>query len=766
MIIYRNLFEGERLANVKAAAEKFGLSEEFAKVLFGRGIDDYNKILRFLTPGKHNFYDPYLLAGMSEAVERIKLARENGEIIVVFGDYDADGICASTVLTRALKKFGVAEVYTVIPERLQGYGLTHDLVEETLETYTPDLVITVDCGVSCKDEVAFIEDVGVDVIVTDHHELPSELPDCTLINCKRKDQQYPFDGLCGAGVAYKLAYALIGDAADEYLDLVSIATIADSMPLTDENRDIVREGIDLIKRKPCKAVESLIYYSGLKEVNSTGLAFTVAPRINAAGRMGDARSALDMMLSDDVSEITDACVKLNEYNSARQSECDMLFRDAKRKLALKGNKRKAIVLADEKWNGGLVGIVAAKLVEEYNKPVVLFTANEGVFHGSARSVESVNVFKAIDYCKDLLVDFGGHAQAAGVTIEKQNIDAFEKKLSDYIEANYSDEVFEAKTYAEKLITEKVTADFVKELDMLEPVGTGNRKPLYAIKTAEAVASPIKPGSVHVSVKTPFIDLMYFNGAGAIDELNFPAQKIIAFEPNISTFKGNDYVKGFIRSFELDFSDDEALEAECFRRALLAGDVEAETPELIDNGAIDRLLDDKSREDRAFFAAFNPQTFNSYPRLKSSVGITVPKIKGARDAAVLCPNEEETRDFDYIIYLDEPPLGYFNLKGNVYRTGRKAFDCELSVERATFAEAFKELKARPLCGANSAEIACALKKSGYTGLSLWQIIFCLETFLQLKIFYISCGALRLDSKVKCELKNSALYRAVEEKTAKE
>lgn len=765
MIIYRNEFEGERLAKVKEAAAKFGLSEEFAKVLFGRGIDDYNKILRFLTPGKHNFYSPYLLAGMDEAVKRIKLARENAETIVVFGDYDADGICASTVLTRALRKFGISDVFTVIPERVQGYGLTHDLVENTLETYTPDLVITVDCGVSCKDEVAFIEDVGVDVIVTDHHELPSELPDCTLINCKRKDQDYPFDGLCGAGVAYKLAYALIGDDADEYLDLVSIATIADSMPLTDENRDIVREGVDLIKRNPCKAVESLVYYSGLKEVNSTSLAFTVAPRINAAGRMGDARTALDMMLSDDVSEITDACVKLNEYNAARQSECDMLFRDAKRKLALKGNKRKAIVLADEKWNGGLVGIVAAKLVEEYNKPVVLFTMNEGVFHGSARSIESVNVFKAIDYCKDLLVEFGGHAQAAGVTIEKENLEAFEKKFADYIEANYSDEVFEAKTYAEKLINEKVTAGFVKELDLLEPVGTGNRKPLYAIKTADAVATPIKPGSAHVSVKTPFIDLMYFNGAGAIDEINFPAQKIIAFEPNISTFKGNDYVKGFIRSFEIDFSLDEALAAECFRRSLFACCIDAETPELIDNGFIDRLLDDKAREDRVFFAAFNPQTFDNYPRLKNAVGITVPKIKGARDAVVLCPDEEETRDFDYIIYLDEPPLGFFNLKGNVYRTGRKAFEGELSVERSTFAEAFRALKSVQLYGSDSAEIARALKKSGATELSIRQIIFCLETFLQLKIFYISCGALRLDPKVKCELKNSELYRVAEEKTAR-
>ena len=311
MIILKGDLTNEQLNIAGEISEKLNVSLSLAKILLGKGIDTVEKAARFLSPGKNNFLSPFLLKDMSVAADRLTRARDNGETVVVFGDYDADGICASTVMYRALTEFGIEDVFAVIPERAQGYGLTHDLVEETLEEYNPDLVVTVDCGVSCRDEITYIEDVGIDVIVTDHHELPDELPDCPLINCKRKDQDYPFDGLCGAGVAYKVAYALLGEKADKYLDLVTVATIADSMPLTSENRDIVAEGLKLIKTSPCAPLKTLLTLSGLKEISSTGLAFTLAPRINAAGRMGNAHCALDLMLSDSEDEAREICIRLN-----------------------------------------------------------------------------------------------------------------------------------------------------------------------------------------------------------------------------------------------------------------------------------------------------------------------------------------------------------------------------------------------------------------------------------------------------------------------
>jgi single-stranded-DNA-specific exonuclease len=334
MIVCQNNYTTEQLNIISALAKEFGISQRLANIIFSRGINTAEKMRKYIRPGKHNFLNPFLLKGMGEAVERIKIARENGERVLVFGDYDADGICATTVLASCLRDFGVREICTVIPERAQGYGLTHELVESMLEKYEPDLIITVDCGISCKDEVCFIQDVGVDVIVTDHHEIPDEIPDCTVINCKLSDQDYPFDALCGAGVAYKLGYALIGERANKYLDLVTIATIADSMPLLEENRDIVFEGLKLIKDLRNPAIAKLIEVSGLKDVTSTGLAFTVAPRINAAGRMGNANCALALLLEEDLKQMENYCNQLNDYNVQRQNECDKLLKSAKAKIEL------------------------------------------------------------------------------------------------------------------------------------------------------------------------------------------------------------------------------------------------------------------------------------------------------------------------------------------------------------------------------------------------------------------------------------------------
>ncbi|MCQ2399560.1 MAG: DHH family phosphoesterase, partial [Clostridia bacterium] len=299
MIIARN--NGNISDNlIRQISDTFSVSGHFASFLIRRGIDSIDKVNAFLYPDARNLYDCYLLDGISEAKKRIITAKARGEKVAVFGDYDADGITATTILVRSLSTFGI-EAQAIIPEREDGYGLKLSVLDRLKET--PDLVITVDCGISAFDEIDELKRRGIDVIVTDHHEIMDKLPDCTVINCKIEGS-YPFNGLCGAGVAYKLAYSLIGEKANAYLDLVALATVADSMSLSDENRILVFEGIKLInKRRCCKAIKAIMNVSQVKEITSSALAFTIAPRVNAAGRMGDAYSGLKVILSDNDDEV-------------------------------------------------------------------------------------------------------------------------------------------------------------------------------------------------------------------------------------------------------------------------------------------------------------------------------------------------------------------------------------------------------------------------------------------------------------------------------
>ena len=760
MIVYRNDYTQEQLNIIYAIAEKCQISFELAKIMYARGIDTEQKAIRFLNPGKHNFNDPYLLSGMADAVKRITHARDNDERILIFGDYDADGICATTVLFLALKDFGVNQVNTVIPERSQGYGLTHNLVESMLEEYQPGLVITVDCGISCKEEVAYIEDLGVDVIVTDHHELPDELPDCTIINCKIKNQAYPFDCLCGAGVAYKVGYALLGESANRYLDLVTVATIADSMVLLEENRDIVYEGINQIKYNPHPALQKLIEVCSLKEITSTNLGFSVAPRINASGRMGDARCALDLLLETDPQNQIYYCNKLNEYNVARQSECEKLLKSAKAKLTAEHKTGKVIVLSDKNWNGGLVGIVAAKLVEEYNRPVILFTENDGLYHGSARSIESVNIFKAVNYCKNLLVDFGGHAQAAGITIHGENLAKFEQLITDYIDQNYHSEVFVSRTEVDGFLNSRLTVDFAKELNLLEPFGTGNRKPIFCIKVENLNAYPIKPNSPHVSFRTEYLDMLYFNGEKDLDVLNAPAEKLVTFEPNLSYYNGRVSLKGYVRSFEYEVSENERLNLECFKCDLLSIFNDGEEAVSVDNEHIGSLVDEARRVGSGtIFVACNNENLSKYNLGGMRRDLFKPQQNSPKNALVLSLKECDGSSFNQIIYLDKPFGKVATVIGvpNYYVAKLPAFNYKnLSVQREIFTEAFKLLKYNRFYGKSSVDVALGIVSET---LSKKQIIFCLEVFIELGIFYFAQGTLQFNSAVRSELTKSKIYNAV-------
>ncbi|MBQ7643328.1 MAG: single-stranded-DNA-specific exonuclease RecJ, partial [Clostridia bacterium] len=735
-----------------------GVSAFLSEILVKRGITSARQAKDFLNPEIKDLYDPFLLGGMKEAVERITEAKERGERVVVYGDYDVDGITAVTVLVKCLEIFGI-NAFAVVPERKDGYGLSAGVYEQVLDEWTPDLMITVDCGIGAFSEVEELKDLGVDVIVTDHHEIPEVIPDCTVINCHLKGD-YPFEWLCGAGVAYKLEHALIGEKADEYLDLVALATIADSMPLTDENRVIVSEGLKIIKSgRVKKSIKALIEAGGVKEITSSGLAFTVAPRINAAGRMGDAYSALSLFLSEDPTEIKKLAGKLNSYNYQRQELCDLLYKSAKLKLQEKDASLKAIVLADDNWQTGLIGIVAAKLAEEYRKPVILFCEKDRVLHGSARSSQNINVFSAINAVKDLTLSFGGHAQAAGVTIEKQNIVAFEKALDAYLSDNYDLTDFSRYIEADMIIKDVFPLSLAKEVAKLEPFGVGNRPPCFAITLGAAGASPLKYGSPHVEFKTEQINLIYFNGYEKLPLLNSSVTKCALFEPNVSVFNGKESLKGYIRAIETVAEDGDGQ-----RAALLDSQIsklnlpQGKFTEISTEKAQEMIISAQKEVYGTLFVINDARNLSAYKGLeKLEKYVFSSPYAGSVDALYFGLKGMPDEGYKRIVYLDKP-LNVEKTAGAEIFVNTELCGVDLrgvSPDRNIFGEIYKTIKNGKFKAGAATEIA----SSDDFGFSPSEVVFALRVFSELKLIKAENGFVAVDTGVRAELQNSKIYNTL-------
>jgi len=556
-IVYGKLPSESESLVISTISAECGILYDTARLLFCRGIDTVQKAKSFLNAGKNGFNNPYLFDGMKEAVERITRAKDFKENVFIFGDYDADGVCATAVLYNVLRDFGI-NARKFVPEREDNYGLNLDTVSNFNQIEKIDLLITVDCGISDGDKIEELKKWGIDVIVTDHHEPPQNLPNCIKINPKISGQKYPFASLCGAGVAYKLGYALVGKKADTYLDFVALATVADSMDLVEENRDIVVEGLKLFNNK--KTLRSCFKYligDLNKQVTAQTLAYNVAPRVNAGGRMGDAETALKLFTEEDENKIFDLATRLGAYNVARQAECDKIYREAKAKIENNCLQKDQIILvADEGWRTGFIGIVAAKLVEDYAKPVVVFAGCDGYYKGSARSVEGFNIYDAINSVQDLLITFGGHSQAAGVSVSKDNFNALKTALNDYVLQSKININGEQKVYVEWEIDGAFSIRFAKEIELLEPCGVGNRRPLFSCRENAIESMPLKIGSPHYSFTTKTIEILDFNGEKNVYALSQNVQKSIIFEVNLSSYKNRESLKGYLKNVVAHFDDNE------------------------------------------------------------------------------------------------------------------------------------------------------------------------------------------------------------------
>jgi single-stranded-DNA-specific exonuclease len=461
--------------DASALAAALGISWVTASVLVRRGYGDPETARRFLAaePPRH---DASLLGDTAVAVDRIRRAIANGERICVHGDYDVDGICATALSVLALRELG-AEVEWHLPSRFdEGYGVAG----QTLERLAADgctLVLTVDCGITAVEEVARAKSLGLDIIVTDHHRPGETLPDCPIV--ATKPSRYPFPELCGTGVAYKLFEALGVDLA-RHLDLVALATIADVVPLLDENRALASAGLRALGRTQKAGLQALMRAARVDAaiVDTGAVSFRLAPRINAAGRLGHPGAALELLLTDDREQAARLAAQLEELNRERQAVEDRIVRAAVAKVEeWPESKRrgKAYVLADQGWHEGVIGIVASRLVERFNRPVVLIAGGEGEWKGSGRSISSFDLHGGLAACSAYLERFGGHRAAAGLSIDPARIDDFAEAFAAHADEHLADEDVRPITYVDAVLPPRTppSLELCEELAKLAPFGLGN-----------------------------------------------------------------------------------------------------------------------------------------------------------------------------------------------------------------------------------------------------------------------------------------------------
>ncbi len=454
------------------------------ELLIDRGIDTKEQIEKYLHPKREDLYDPMLMQDMDQAIAVIRDAIEKGEEITVFGDYDVDGVTATAILLTYLRKQG-AKVDFYIPDRHgEGYGLNIAAVEQIASHSR--LLITVDCGITCAKEVARAKELGMRVIVTDHHQLGTEMPQCEAV-LNPLLGRYPFRRLCGAGVAFKLVQAMGGMEAIEPLwELAALATIADIVPLMDENRVIVYYGLAAMRTTQRPGLIALMESAGVdpQKVTSSDVAFRMAPRINAGGRLALASRGVELLTTRRMDAAREIAEELNQDNTKRRElELDIFKKaDEMTRNEIDFMNERAIVICGEGWNTGVIGLAASRLVEKYKWPTVLLSQDGDVCVGSARSIPGVNIHQAMSTCRDLFVRFGGHAQAAGLTIEKKNVPEFRKRLSRAIAAQAEAEAFiPTEEYDLELELSEMTEELVDAFSAMQPTGFGNPAPVFCVR---------------------------------------------------------------------------------------------------------------------------------------------------------------------------------------------------------------------------------------------------------------------------------------------
>ena len=536
---------------VPHALLKAGYAPLLCQVLSLRGIRTLEEADMLLCGGEEELFDPMRILDMDKAKARILRAIEDGEIVSVYGDYDVDGITATCLVTDYLRSKGL-ECHPYIPDRSdEGYGLNKSALKNLSEKGV-SLLITVDCGITAVEEAEYARELGIDMVITDHHECkPDALPNvCALIDCKRDGDSYPNKDLSGVGVALKLVCACEGrshEMLERYADLVAIGTIADVMPLISENRFLVRYGLKRITEAPRPGIAAMLKESSvdIKKLNASTVGFSLAPRINAAGRLGQTSIAAKLIMCQDQDSASALAHELCELNRKRQNIELEIWKEAN-ELMRSHKPDGPIVLASDKWHQGVIGIAASRLAEQYAMPAIIICLNGDMGKGSCRSYGGFNLFEALSACSGQLLGFGGHALAAGLNIHRDKLDDFRQALKEYYQNNRPEPVAELK--CDLLITDPalLSIENVRALDLLEPYGNANPKPLLCVSGVRVEALNEVGGGRHLRMRIRLggssFECIYFSHNAADSGIAEGDIIDLAFSPQINEFRGNTSVQ--------------------------------------------------------------------------------------------------------------------------------------------------------------------------------------------------------------------------------
>lgn len=553
-------YENDNKEEIINLEKKLKVNKLLATILANRKITTENAEV-FFNPNRHSFYNPFDMPDMEKAVDRIIKAIQNKEKVIIYGDYDVDGITSITVLNNFLKDRDL-KVSNYIPNRLnEGYGLNKKAIEKiSKENYT--LMITVDCGISGIEEIEYAKTFGIETIVTDHHEPPEKLPNAiAVVDCKRKDNLYQFRELAGVGVVFKLIQAIsIKLNLDEkeylkYLDIVSIGTISDIVPLVDENRVITKLGLKLVNCTKNIGLKAILNQIGYNKIDSITISFGVAPRINACGRMGFANKALDLFLTDNKEYANYLALEMQNYNNQRQLEEKKIFEEAQEQIKSKNmENEEAIVLGGNNWHSGVIGIVASKITEIYYKPSILvcFEEDSEKGKGSGRSILGFDLHKALMECKDVLSNFGGHSMAVGVSITKDNFEKFKENFLKLAKKSNISELLPILNIDATLNLDEINKQMVQSLSVLEPFGEANKMPIFAFKNLkiDSIRSLTDGKHLRLSLKSnknSYVDAIGFNLGYLATEYKIGDRIDVAGNLEINSYNG-------IESIQINLKD--------------------------------------------------------------------------------------------------------------------------------------------------------------------------------------------------------------------
>ncbi|MEG2583738.1 MAG: single-stranded-DNA-specific exonuclease RecJ [Oscillospiraceae bacterium] len=550
-------------AKVIEMAKNFSISPLTSIILYNRGVREEADVKRFLSRDLGIMHDPYLMKDMDRAVDRIKEARDKKEKITIYGDYDVDGITSIAIIYKHLKEMGI-EVGYYVPDRIQeGYGVNKDALDK-IKTDGTTLIITVDTGITAVEETEYAKSIGLDIIITDHHECKEKIPDAyAAIDPKRKDCVYPFKSLAGVGVVFKLIHALdenksLPDLIEKYSDLMCLGTVADISPLIDENRIIVTEGLKRFKTTKNVGLKALIDVStNGKAITTSTIGYIIAPRINASGRLGCASRSVDLFLTDDVKRAHELAESLCEENILRQQTEQKMFKEAIEYIEnhpeIKDDK--VIIIPHENWHHGIVGIVSSKITEKFYKPSILFAIDGDEAKGSGRSVKGYNLFGALENSSDLLEKFGGHELAAGLSIKTENIEKFRTKINAFSVDKLDESLMVPTILLDAAIkVPYITSETVYDINRLQPFGVENPTPAFAVRDIKIHRISVMSDGKHLRMTLlkdgKYLDSVGFGMGDYFQYLKEGDFIFVAFALDINDYKGFQNVQLILKDIKL------------------------------------------------------------------------------------------------------------------------------------------------------------------------------------------------------------------------